>query len=371
MCNVEMKNCSKCKRELPMNTDYFFKKKDTKDGYTNRCKECQGYKFSNKLTKIPKEGYKFCIKCDRELKSTSSYFPVDRTCKDGLRNVCRECGKDGHFMKDDYVPKKWWTEEENELFKHRYPHYLNEELIEIFYSDETDKSLTDKAYKLGVVKSEETRDRRYLIHSEKMSDVMIGRIITEEARKKISESNKGRFVGEKSVWYGKKRSEDQRAYLSKIKRESGQWQGENNPRHKDPLNGERNGNWQGGLTPINAKIRNSHEYYEWKISVFRKDDYTCQCCGRKNKLEAHHIKNFSSHEDKRFDLNNGISLCEYCHNPIHKGSFHYEFGTRNNDLEELQEFFTGISWNIKTRKIHTYGSYLINSEIICKERRTS
>lgn len=348
----ELKCCKECTRDLPMNTDHFFKKKDTKDGFTNKCKECQGGKFTNKLTKCsPRSGFKFCIKCDRELESDARFFPPDKTCKGGFRNVCRECGKDGHFMAEGYVPKELWTDEENSLFINRYPNYLNEELIEIFYPNATHKSLQDKAYQLGVHKSEETRNRRYKIHSEKMSGVdspLYGLIRSEETRQKISESRKGKYVGENSYWYGRKRSEDQRIHMSKLKK--GKWSGENNPRVSDPLLGERNGRWEGGITAENAKIRNSDEYANWRISIFQRDKHTCQCCGNKHKLEAHHILNFSSNEHLRFDINNGITLCHDCHNPIVNGSFHYVYGTRNNTYEQLLEFITNTTWSIETKR---------------------
>jgi 5-methylcytosine-specific restriction endonuclease McrA len=360
---MEMKKCKQCVRELPMNIDYFFKKKDTKDGLTNKCKECMGKQFTNKLTKIPKLGYKFCIKCDKELKSTASYFPVDKTCKDGLRNVCRKCGKEGLYMDDDYTPKHIWTDEENDKFKELYPNYTNKELIEIHYPKLTEKDLWDRAYRLGIVKSEETTERRYKLHSEKMYGVdspLYGIKRSEETKQKLSLAKKG----VKSYWLGKKRSLDQKLYLSKLKRESGQWKGENNPRHKDPLNGERNGNWQGGITSWNAKIRNSNEYLEWKVSVFKRDNYTCQCCGSKRNLEAHHIENFSSNPELRFDTNNGLTMCTDCHNPIKQGSFHHTFGTRNNNLKQLQEFFIDVSWDIATKtKISKY-NHLQNEEVV-------
>jgi 5-methylcytosine-specific restriction endonuclease McrA len=43
---METKICSKCKRELPRTEGYFYKKKGSKDGYRNDCKEC-----SNKRNK--------------------------------------------------------------------------------------------------------------------------------------------------------------------------------------------------------------------------------------------------------------------------------------------------------------------------------
>lgn len=288
------KICNKCNEELPMNTDYFFKNKETKDGFLLRCKRCVGYEYTDKLTKIPKEGYKFCIKCDRELKATISYFPPDKACKDGLRNVCRECGKDGHFMSEDYVPKEWWTEEENKLFVERYPHYTNEELIEIFYPDCTEKDLWDKAYRSGgIVKSKETRERSHRIQGEKLSgenSPFYGVPKSEETRRKLSESKKGKYVGENSWWFGKKRSLDQRIYLSKIKKELGQWKGENNPRHIKPLYKEDNGNWQGGISALYVHLRRNIQ--AWKNDSMKDCNYKCVLTSG-NFDNIHHLYNFS------------------------------------------------------------------------------
>ena len=80
------------------------------------------------------------------------------------------------------------------------------------------------------------------------------------------------------------------------------------------VKGERNGNWRGGITPINLKIRTSKEYIEWRKSVFKKDNYTCQFCGQKgDKIVADHIKPFALFPEYRLDINNGRTLCEICH----------------------------------------------------------
>ena len=209
----------------------------------------------------------------------------------------------------------------------------------------------DKAFRLGIQKSEATRIRARKIQAEKMSGVfspLYNYPRTSDTRKKISIANKGKRSGKDNYWFGKKRSEDQKAYISKIKTLEGHWKGINNPRHINPLTGEKNGRWEGGITPIHAKIRNSNEYLEWKISVFKRDNYTCQYCGNKPNLEAHHVENFSKHPDKRFDINNGITLCKSCHNPTIKGSFHSKFGTHNNTLEQVYEYFLGNSWCVSS-----------------------
>lgn len=112
--------------------------------------------------------------------------------------------------------------------------------------------------------------------------------------------------------------------------------------------GENSNFWKGGIEPISHKIRNSSDYKSWREGVFEKDNYTCQCCGdnKGGNLQSHHIENFSDNEDLRFDVNNGITLCENCHNPSIKGSFHHIYGTHNNNKEQLLEYIN----NFKNRQ---------------------
>jgi len=86
-------------------------------------------------------------------------------------------------------------------------------------------------------------------------------------------------------------------------------------------------------------IRTSSIYQEWRRFVFERDKYTCQCCGKVGgDLQAHHIENFSSNEDKRFDIENGVTMCISCHSPSYKDSFHSVYGVYNNTLEQLNNY---------------------------------
>jgi hypothetical protein len=78
--------------------------------------------------------------------------------------------------------------------------------------------------------------------------------------------------------------------------------------------GERHPNWQGGITPQHKKIRASFVYKIWKQSVLNRDNHTCQFCESKKKpLHAHHIFPFKDYPEDRFNIDNGITLCGDCH----------------------------------------------------------
>lgn len=103
--------------------------------------------------------------------------------------------------------------------------------------------------------------------------------------------------------------------------------------------GELAHNWRGGITPINKLLRASKDYDEWREKVFERDNYTCQICGKRgSRLNAHHILNFSDHENLRYDISNGITMCEECHDVRFKDSFHNIYGTSNNTAEQLEEY---------------------------------
>lgn len=64
--------------------------------------------------------------------------------------------------------------------------------------------------------------------------------------------------------------------------------------------------------------RRSSEYAEWRKSVFERDGYKCQMCGKKGGiLNAHHIKKYSDYPSLRYDINNGKTLCKECHRKVH------------------------------------------------------
>lgn len=51
----------------------------------------------------------------------------------------------------------------------------------------------------------------------------------------------------------------------------------------------------------------------WKKLIHEKDDWKCVKCGCCENLHAHHIKPWKDFEELRFDVNNGMTLCNSCH----------------------------------------------------------
>lgn len=117
------------------------------------------------------------------------------------------------------------------------------------------------------------------------------------------------------------------------------------------FSGEKAFAWKGGINPLSRRIRGLTQNNEWREQVFERDNYICQDCGAKNGdgktmyLNAHHKESFTNIvegflkeydqfsliEDKEtlvrlamkykpfWDIDNGITLCEDCHNLTKQG----------------------------------------------------
>lgn len=80
------------------------------------------------------------------------------------------------------------------------------------------------------------------------------------------------------------------------------------------MRGDKHWNWKGGESRGYKEGYYSLEYKKWRMGVFIRDNWTCQFCGiRGIYLTAHHIKSWAKYPKLRFDVDNGVTLCEDCH----------------------------------------------------------
>ena len=68
--------------------------------------------------------------------------------------------------------------------------------------------------------------------------------------------------------------------------------------------------------PTDAEIT---KYFEFKLKVLQRDDNTCQDCGfaETGSMVVHHIMMQKYHPDLKYDVNNGVTLCNRCHTVRH------------------------------------------------------
>ena len=102
------------------------------------------------------------------------------------------------------------------------------------------------------------------------------------------------------------------------------YKGENNPNYNPDITNEEREKGRIGIGIIN-----------WRVKVYERDNYTCQCCkdNKGGNLNAHHLNSYNWDKEHRTDINNGITLCEKCHKEFHK-----IYGYGKNTKEQFENF---------------------------------
>lgn len=184
-----------------------------------------------------------------------------------------------------------------------------------------------------------TEFKKTIIHTneykQKMSNKLKWRKITwsEKLRKPKFNDKQKEDIRKRMTW--RKSSEETRKKQSqaKLKNPTKYWLWK-----RFPLHWNLHPNWKWWVEKWNIKIRHSHESRNWRRLVFERDKYLCQRCFSKWKyLNAHHILNFSSNKELRFELNNWITLCKECHN-----NFHKLYWRENNNMKQIKNFINNL-----------------------------
>ena len=128
-------------------------------------------------------------------------------------------------------------------------------------------------------------------------------------RDKISVAKKEYYKTHDNWWKGRKRSPEQCQAISE--RQKGKWSGDKNPRHINPLNGELNGRWKGGILPVYTELRSDTK--DWFNESMKFCNYKCVITGEKFD-NIHHTTSFRDIVNEVFKIT-GIEVkqkvCDY------------------------------------------------------------
>ena len=90
-----------------------------------------------------------------------------------------------------------------------------------------------------------------------------------------------------------------------------------------------------------TRASQSNKVAAWQAMVFHRDGLICQICGRElgvtlspaeRDLNAHHIFPWADYPDLRFDVNNGLTMCDECH-------YCYHYADERNTYEYINQVF--------------------------------
>ena len=84
---------------------------------------------------------------------------------------------------------------------------------------------------------------------------------------------------------------------------------------------------------MNYNRFNDPKHIKWAYEVKKRDKFKCQICGIGGFLNSHHCNSWDRFEGQRFDILNGITLCQK-----HHEAFHNIFGYGNNTVYQFKEF---------------------------------
>ena len=180
---------------------------------------------------------------------------------------------------------------------------------------------------------------------------MKGVTFSESWRKNLSISINKYYKTHDGWWKGKTKSEEFRKMVGDRKRKEGNWLGDKNPRHINPLNGELNGRWKGGVNGIYRELRSDTK--EWIKESIEFSHYKCVITGE-HFDSVHHTTPFR-------DIVTEVFKCTGIEIKPKVGDYdESELDNLRNKLKELHSYYgIGAAINKDVHKLFhdTYGYF--------------
>ncbi len=101
------------------------------------------------------------------------------------------------------------------------------------------------------------------------------------------------------------------------------------------LRGENHYAWDDSLTDNERLSNRGLEYKTWAYKVKEQFDFKCDKCFKESDgdMVSHHLFNYKDNPSSRYDIDNGVCLCEKCHI-----AFHVAYGKKFNTADQYIEF---------------------------------
>ena len=364
------KICKSCLQVLKI--DNFTPSKNVKDGYENKCKKCRqqqrnlchtlkcsfcGNIFTSSLKSAKycsakcqhdsrkKRVIKNCAFCNAEkeviqsLASVNSLFFCDTQCKADhqkesmlgeknpnygkISHKCDGCGKNIEVVPSK-IEKQKYVFCSNECYQKNIGNYFTGE-DNPFFKEEVQANCTKcgKTFKRkpGQMKSKQLYCSSECYYADSDRPERVSRIETKCSYcGKLIRILKCQITGKTRIYCSRKcQNLGHGKYYSS----------ENHPRYNENLEPHER-----------ITNRKYNDYYNWRKTVYERDQFTCQSCGdnQGGNLVAHHIESYRANRSKRTLIKNGITLCKKCHK-----MFHDNFGYGSNTISEFEEFFVVFS----------------------------
>ena len=132
---------------------------------------------------------------------------------------------------------------------------------------------------------------------------------------------------------------------------------------KGKLLGKDNPNWKGGLISDEVRDRRSYQAKRWREECRNRDKNQCTLCGSVERLHVHHILPYKDYPDRRWDINNGQTVCALCHEKIHKRRFPDWATGRQTEVKKLKPKYV-------EKKVIIYPKFHVSKPVLVWLRET-